>query len=516
MEENLDPSPECEIGSAYCGLAIRTSPKDELFSVIDKNSISPLASSASALDFSSLDLERAKIDEHSPRGVLGDCISSFESEIGSSNASTSDCEPQPQHRWRGFARLLKSRSMRRLPSIGPMRVPKLTRRHSRSARENPITTSTPAEDNDFCLLTTWKNFSLSELQTATNNFSPENLIGKGGYAEVYKGCLQDGALVAVKRLNRATTEETVANFLAELGIIAHVNHPNTAKLMGYGVEGGMYIVLKFSHLGSLASILHGGSKGILDWSVRYKVALGTAEGLLYLHESCQRRIIHRDIKASNILLTDDFEPQVLDTFGCAIISLVYSCPPYKASQISNLMQICDFGLAKWLPKEWTHLTVSKFEGTVGYLAPEYFMHGVVDEKIDVFAFGVLLLELVTGRRALSSSQQNLLMWAKPLLDKKDSKELVDPSLGDQYDPHELNRVLLTASLSIQHSSVLRPRMNQVVQLLRNDATSLECIKQFQKPVLKRTYSEELLDAEEYNSTKYLRDLNRHRQIALET
>ncbi|XP_026450042.1 receptor-like cytosolic serine/threonine-protein kinase RBK2 [Papaver somniferum] len=487
MEENLDPSPECEIGSAYCGLAIRTSPKDELFSVIDKNSISPLASSASAQDFSSLDLERAKIDEHSPRGVLGDCISSFESEIGSSNASTSDSEPQPQHRWRGFARLLKSRSMRRLPSIGPMRVPKLTRRHSRSARGNPVTTSTPAEDNDFCLLTTWKNFSLSELQTATNNFSPENLIGKGGYAEVYKGCLQDGALVAVKRLNRATTEETVANFLAELGIIAHVNHPNTAKLMGYGVEGGMYIVLKFSHLGSLASILHGGSKGILDWNVRYKVALGTAEGLLYLHESCQRRIIHRDIKTSNILLTDDFEPQ-----------------------------ICDFGLAKWLPKEWTHLTVSKFEGTVGYLAPEYFMHGVVDEKIDVFAFGVLLLELVTGRRALSSSQQNLLMWAKPLLDKKDSKELVDPSLGDQYDPHELNRVLLTASLCIQHSSILRPRMNQVVQLLRNDATSLECIKQFQKPVLKRTYSEELLDAEEYNSTKYLRDLNRHRQIALET
>ncbi|KAI3973397.1 hypothetical protein MKW92_025668 [Papaver armeniacum] len=430
MEENLDPSPECEIGSAYCGLAIRTSPKDELFFFSN---------------FSSLDLERAKIDEHSPRGVLGDCIS--------------NCEPQPQHRWRGFARLLKSRSMRRLPSIGPIV----------SARENPITTSTPAEDNDFCLLTTWKNFSLSELQTATNNFSPENLIGKGGYAEVYKGCLQDGALVAVKRLNRATTEETVANFLAELGIIAHVNHPNTAKLMG-------------------------GSKGILDWSVRYKVALGTAEGLLYLHESCQRRIIHRDIKASNILLTDDFEPQ-----------------------------ICDFGLAKWLPKEWTHLTVSKFEGTVGYLAPEYFMHGVVDEKIDVFAFGVLLLELVTGRRALSSSQQNLLMWAKPLLDKKDSKELVDPSLGDQYDPHELNRVLLTASLSIQHSSVLRPRMNQaclnyitVVQLLRNDATSLECIKQFQKPVLKRTYSEELLDAEEYNSTKYLRDLNRHRQIALET
>ncbi|RZC81303.1 hypothetical protein C5167_043895 [Papaver somniferum] len=286
--------------------------------------------------------------------------------------------------------------MRRLPNIRPMRVPKLTRRHSR-----------------------------------------KNLIGKGGYAEVYKGCLQDGALVAVKRLNRATTEETVANFLAELGIIAHVNHPNTAKLMGYGVEGGMYIVLKFSHLGSLASILHAAKGESSTETSRLLIfCLPTTLNLRY-----------------------------------AILGL------QSGSRRSG------------------HLTVSKFEGTVGYLAPEYFMHGVVDEKIDVFAFGVLLLELVTGRRALGSSQQNLLMWAKPLLDKKDSKELVDPSLGDQYDPHELNRV---------------------VQLLRNDATSLECIKQFQKPVLKRTYSEELLDAEEYNSTKYLRDLNRHRQIALET
>ncbi|MCL7037675.1 hypothetical protein MKW94_025151, partial [Papaver nudicaule] len=238
MEENLDPSPAC------------------FFRLLIKNSISPLASSASAQDFSSLDLERAKIDEDSPRGVLGDCISSFESEIDSSNGSTSDCEAKPQHRWRGFFRLLKSRSMRRLPSISPMRVPKLTRRYSRSARENPVSTSTPPEDNDFCLLTSWKNFSLAELQTATDNFSSENLIGKGGYAEVYKGLLQDGALVAVKWLNRETTEETVANFLAELGIIAHVNHPNTAKLMGYSVEGGMYIVLKFSQLGSLASILH--------------------------------------------------------------------------------------------------------------------------------------------------------------------------------------------------------------------------------------------------------------------
>ncbi|OVA04399.1 Protein kinase domain [Macleaya cordata] len=495
MEDYLEPSNSASWGfhSNSSALTIKT-PKNELFPAIDKKSVSPLSSSASAQDLSSIDMETEKIDESSPRGVLGDSIRSLESETGCSNASTSDHEAQPNPQasthWRGFLRLLKSRSMRRLPTLP--RVPRLSRRHSRSVRENPVSTLvTPPEEIDFCCFkSSWKNFTLSELEIATNYFSSENLLGKGGYAEVYKGCLQDGLVVAVKRLKRGTSEETIGNFLSELGIIVHVNHPNTAKLIGYGIEGGMYIVLQFSHLGSLASILHG-SKEKLDWSIRYKVALGTAEGLLYLHESCQRRIIHRDIKTSNILLTDEFEPQ-----------------------------ICDFGLAKWLPKQWTHLTVSKFEGTVGYLAPEYFMHGIVDEKIDVFSFGVLLLELVTGRRALDSSQQNLVMWAKPLLDKNDIRELVDPSIGDAYDPQEMNGVLLTASLCIQHSSILRPRMSQacselVVQLLRNDVTSLECMKKFQKPVLKRTYSDELFYAEEYNSTKYLSDLNRHIQIALE-
>lgn len=216
----------------------------------------------------------------------------------------------------------------------------------------------------------WSSFSYQELQAATSNFFQGYLIGKGGYAEVYRGRLRSGQLVAVKRLTRAPFEERVGDFLSELGIMAHVNHPNTAKLIGYGVETGLYLVLEFSPIGSLASLLHSGREKV-GWDVRYKIALGTAKGLLYLHEGCQRRIIHRDIKAGNILLTEDFEPQ-----------------------------ICDFGLAKWLPERWTHLTVSKCEGTFGYLAPEFLMHGIVDEKTDVFAFGVLLLELITGRRAL--------------------------------------------------------------------------------------------------------------------
>ncbi|MQM06948.1 hypothetical protein Taro_039778 [Colocasia esculenta] len=147
------------------------------------------------------------------------------------------------------------------------------------------------------------------------------------------------------------------------------------------------------------------------------MAVGITRGLHYLHRGCQRRIIHRDIKASNILLTVDFESQ-----------------------------ISDFGLAKWLPSEWTHRTVAPIEGTFGYLVPEYFMHGIVDEKTDVFAFGVLLLEIVSGRKPVDGSHQSLLTWAKPHLSNGATRMLVDPRLGDDYDNDQLNRLAFAASL----------------------------------------------------------------------
>ncbi|KAE8725507.1 Receptor-like cytosolic serine/threonine-protein kinase RBK2 [Hibiscus syriacus] len=216
----------------------------------------------------------------------------------------------------------------------------------------------------------------------------------------------------------------------------------------------MHLVFQLSPMESLASALH----GTLDWSKRYNIALGTADGLTYLHETCKRRIIHQDIKADNILLTENFEPQ-----------------------------ICDFGLAKWLPRQWTHYNVSKFECTFGfvslkylyrvnkyfcrnadtstlsrcsYFAPEYFMHGIVDKKTDVYAFGVLLLELITGRKAADDQQQSVVIWVKPLLDENDITELLDPFLGDGYDADEVDCMALTASLYIEHSPILRPQMSQ--------------------------------------------------------
>ncbi|KAL4287281.1 hypothetical protein AHAS_Ahas19G0170500 [Arachis hypogaea] len=315
----------------------------------------------------------------------------------------------------------------------------------------------------------------------------ENLIGRGGFAEVYQGCLEEGKLIAVKKLTNGSIEEKTAGFLSELGVIAHVDHPNTAKIIGCCVERDMHLlVFSLSPLGSLGSLLHGPNKHKLDWSKRYKIALGIADGLLYLHENCHRRIIHRDIKAENILLTENFDPQ-----------------------------ICDFGLAKWLPEQWTHCNVTKIGGTFGYFAPEYCMHGIVDEKTDIFSFGVLLLEIISGRPALDDMQKSLVLWAKPLLEDKNIEALVDPSLDDDYDKDQVGHVVFTASKCVDQSPILRPCMSEVVTLLRgHDKCDLESTRKGQRKSLQRTYSEELLDAQEYNSTKYLRDLNRHRQLAL--
>lgn len=446
-----------------------------------------ISSSKSAHDLRITDIEKEMRDQTSPRGVLEACLGSFESNLESPDNDSMESPIRCTNSggtssWRKFFEAWKKRTrpakFRQLAVFPPLVVPKLSKQKSRIIRDNPVLRDL------YNFKSSLQTFSLSELQAATDNFSDENVIGKGGYAKVYRGRLKDGNLVAVKRLNKGTPDERTGDFLSELGIIAHVNHPNTAKLVGCGIEGGMHLVFQLSPLGSLGTILHGRTY-ILDWSKRYKIALGTADGLTYLHENCQRRIIHRDIKADNILLTDNFDPQ-----------------------------ICDFGLAKWLPEQWTHHNVSKFEGTFGYFAPEYFMHGIVDEKTDVYAFGVLLLELITGRRALDHQQQSLVLWAKPLLDNDDIRELVDPSLGHKYDMEEMDRMVLTASLCIEQSPILRPRMSQVVILLKGDEYALKHGPKGPRQSLRRTFSEELMDVQEYNSTKYLNDIKRLREIAL--
>lgn len=308
---------------------------------------------------------------------------------------------------------------------------------------------TPNNQNQQPLL---RCFSYEEIASATNNFHSDNIIGRGGYSEVYRGDLPNGRTIAVKRLaNDNTNEDKEKEFLTELGITVHVCHVNTSNLVGCCIENGFHLIFNFCPNGNLSTTLHGKSRELLDWPTRYKIALGVARGLHYLHKCCKHRIIHRDIKASNILLGHDYEPQ-----------------------------ITDFGLAKWLPNKWTHHAVIPIEGTFGYLAPEYFMHGIVDEKTDVFAFGVLLLEVITGRRPIDSSKQNLLQWAKPLMQAGDVVQLADPRLWGKYDMDQMRRLVLTASYCVRQSSIWRPSMSEVLELLTNGDDS-EVARTWRKP-----------------------------------
>nr|GME08145.1 receptor-like cytosolic serine/threonine-protein kinase RBK2 [Ipomoea batatas] len=368
------------------------------------------------------------VNANSPDTVLEDYLNGLVSETDTTKSSILEFESESYEKrnskWDGFLQLFRDKFKKRhFGSLDSLSSLKISKRFSCSMREaacgSGLLQSPILEGGLSYFKPQWKNFSLSEIEIATNNFHHENLIGKGGYAEVHKGRLRDGKLVAVKHLTRGSPEERIGDFLSELGIMAHLNHPNTTKLIGYGVEGGYYLVLELSPHGSLASMLHG---------IRYVAAL-------------------------------DFSLSYCLFFLSIYLSAVFTVSKQKPGWYIRY-KICDFGLAKWLPERWTHLTVLKFDGTFGYLAPEFLMHGIVNEKTDVFAFGVLLLELITGRRALDYSQQSLVMWAKPLLKKKRIRELADPSLGDDYNLLQMNLMVLAASLCVQHSSIKRPRISQ--------------------------------------------------------
>ncbi|KAG6520862.1 probable receptor-like serine/threonine-protein kinase At5g57670 [Zingiber officinale] len=285
----------------------------------------------------------------------------------------------------------------------------------------------------------WRCFSHEEIHKATNGFHQGNLVGKGGSAEVYRGMLEDGQAIAVKRMALASSEEQERDFLTELGTVGHVHHPNVSLLVGCCIELGFYLIFEFASNGSVSSNIHDESSPPLEWKSRYEIALGSARGLHYLHKGCQRRIIHRDIKASNILLDHNFEPQ-----------------------------ISDFGLAKWLPSEWSYRTVKPIEGTFGCLAPEYFMYGIVHEKTDVFAFGVFLLEIISGRKPVDVSHKNLVSWAKPYLRDGTIRMLLDSRLEEHYDYEQLHKLTFAASLCIRAAPASRPSMTEVLNIIEGN------------------------------------------------
>ncbi|KAI3794055.1 hypothetical protein L1987_36680 [Smallanthus sonchifolius] len=284
-------------------------------------------------------------------------------------------------------------------------------------------------------------FSYEELAEATDGFSGSNLLGEGGFGCVYKGLLSDGREVAVKQL-KIGGGQGEREFRAEVEIISRVHHRHLVSLVGYCIsEHQRLLVYQYVPNNTLHYHLHG--RPVMDWATRIRVAAGAARGLAYLHEDCHPRIIHRDIKSSNILLDDNFDAQV-----------------------------ADFGLAKLAMDSNTHVT-TRVMGTFGYMAPEYASSGKLTEKSDVFSFGVVVLELITGRKPVDASQplgdESLVEWARPLLNQalenEDFEELVDPRLGKNYVQVEMFRMIEAAAACIRHLAPKRPRMSQVVRAL---------------------------------------------------
>lgn len=288
-----------------------------------------------------------------------------------------------------------------------------------------------------------KLFSYEELKTATNQFSSENFIGEGGCSNVYRGELVRGKLVALKILKQY--KEAWNDFSLEVDIMFSLKHKYIAPLIGVCLEDD-YLILVYDFLsrGSLEESIQGHREKIpLPWKVRFSVALAIAEALNYLHNECSPPVIHRDVKSSNILLSDELHPQ-----------------------------LSDFGLAVWGTSDSTHLVTDEIVGTFGYIAPEYFMQGKVSDKVDVYSFGIVLLELLTGRKPIDfkapKGQESLVKWAMALLQGGNLKELLDPRPDADSDIVQIRRMVLAAALCIQQSARLRPKLSQILALLKGE------------------------------------------------
>ncbi|XP_031397386.1 protein NSP-INTERACTING KINASE 1-like isoform X1 [Punica granatum] len=280
-----------------------------------------------------------------------------------------------------------------------------------------------------------RRFHFKELQIATNNFSSKRIIGKGGFGNVYRGILLDGSVVAVKRLLDGNAKGGEIQFQTEVEMISLAVHRNLLKLYGFCITPTeKLLVYPFMPNGSVASRLK--EKPVLDWGTRKRIALGTARGLLYLHEQCDPKIIHRDVKAANVLLDEYYE---------AVVG--------------------DFGLAKLLDHQDSHVTTA-VRGTVGHIAPEYLSTGQSSEKTDVFGFGILLLELVTGQRAVE--------FGKAACQKG--------AMLDSYHPGN------------------RPKMSEVVRMLEGDgvAERWEASQRAQVMTQKERTSCKLSSSEQYS------------------
>ncbi|XP_019174849.1 PREDICTED: cysteine-rich receptor-like protein kinase 25 [Ipomoea nil] len=294
-------------------------------------------------------------------------------------------------------------------------------------------------------------YEFSTIEAITNCFSADNKIGEGGYGAVYKGRLPNGQEVAVKRLSSGSTQGD-GEFKNEVALIAKLQHRNLVKLMGFCLEREEKIlVYEFVPNKSLDYFLFDPEKKqLLNWPTRYKIIGGIARGLLYLHQDSHLKVIHRDLKASNVLLDRDMDPK-----------------------------ISDFGLARILMIDQTQGSTSRIIGTYGYMSPEYVMHGMFSVKSDVYSFGVLLLEIVTGKKTTSfpsstesaGAAQDLIGYAWKHWKEDTSVEMVDQSLGGLYSRNEVIQCIHVGLLCVQEDVDARPIMANVVLMLNSNSAT---------------------------------------------
>lgn len=284
-------------------------------------------------------------------------------------------------------------------------------------------------------------FTLRELEMATGMFTDDNVIGEGGYGIVYHGVLPDKTQIAVKNLlnNRGQAER---EFKVEVEAIGRVRHKNLVRLLGYCAEGAhRMLVYEYVDNGNLEQWLHGdvGPQSPLTWKIRMNIILGTANGLMYLHEGLEPKVVHRDVKSSNILLDTQWNPKV-----------------------------SDFGLAKLLGSERSYVT-TRVMGTFGYVAPEYASTGMLNERSDVYSFGILIMEIISGRNPVDYNRPpgevNLVEWLKVMVSNRNSEGVLDPKMAEKPTSRTLKKALLVALRCVDPEAQKRPKMGQVINML---------------------------------------------------
>ncbi|XP_010460742.1 PREDICTED: probable LRR receptor-like serine/threonine-protein kinase At1g29720 isoform X1 [Camelina sativa] len=285
-------------------------------------------------------------------------------------------------------------------------------------------------------------FTWRQLQAATNNFDEANKLGEGGFGSVFKGELSDRTMIAVKQLSSKSCQGN-REFVNEIGMISGLNHPNLVKLYGCCVDKDqLLLVYEYMENNSLALALFGKGSLKLDWKARQKICVGIARGLAFLHEGSTMRMVHRDIKTTNVLLDADLNAK-----------------------------ISDFGLARLHESEDRHIS-TKIAGTIGYMAPEYALWGQLTDKADVYSFGVVAIEIVSGKNNAkqkgSVDHVSLINWALTLQQTGDIMEIIDSKLEGEFNSDEAVRMIKVALTCTNSSPSLRPAMSDAVKMLQGE------------------------------------------------